>query len=564
VLAVVVVAALGGCAQIPSSSPVTTGRIVNLGGAAGQPPIGLIAALPTPGMSRRQIVSGFLRAQAVNTGGGSVARAYLTPATATRWHPRQTVVVYDDHRDRTAVAGGTVTVKSRRLARIAADGSWTTAPAPLILRFRLQRVAGDWRIQRPPTRDLLGSTDLPAIYGELDLEFLAPDATTGVPVPVVEPRAEPGLASLLVRALLAGPSQRYAGAVVSAFPSGTQLIGNVTVDGNGTADVNLSGDVRRLSPGRVQVAVAQLLATLGQVPEVAAVRLLVEGTPMTAPGLPAAVPVTAERGLLVAHPATHLTEVRPDGRAVRQAVGTQRASAAPGGRGSRVGRPTPLGRRWRGLRSAVVSSQGQVLAATSSGRGVALLDGRLDSKPSLVSRAHSIGSLQWSGRRGLAVIDHSRVVSVNRHRLRTLRLPARVTRAGIDAMAVAPDGVQVALLVGPRGHPVLEVGALSVENRLRGLAQVSIPQRPTGLAWASSSAIVTLVPAANHQWHLVTTDAAGFAVHRQRLPRALGTPTAVCATPGQPVTVVADGRLWMNRFGRWVRAGRAIACSYGG
>lgn len=560
----VVAVVAAGCAQIPSSSAVHTGRVVTYAGAEQQAPVGLIAALPRTGMTRGQVVTGFLRAQAVSQGDGSAARAYLTPAAAARWHPRPALVVYDDRHHRLVDRQrGLEVLEAARVGTISSAGRWTTLPGRLSERFRLQRDDnGQWRISRPPRDSLLGRTDLSALYSEDQLEFVSVASGAGVPVPVVEPRVEPGLATTLMRALLAGPPHQIAGAVGTAWPGGTQLNGNVVVDTEGTADVDLTSQVQRLAPARLRVAVDQALATLGRVPGVTAVRFLVDGALLSVPGVPAVQPVAAGRVLEPQGTAARLTVVRPSGHAVRLAAVTGAAAGTPR---QQISAAASLGRRWRGLSQAAVSSAGRVLGVRGSGRGQVLVTGSLTGRPVPLARADSFGSLQWVGDQALAVVDGARVDRIVGHRLRPMHLPPWIARTGVRALAVAPDGTTLALLVGAPGHTHLLSGVLGPHGRLSGLARIAAGIRSMqGLAWESRTGLLSTAETARGRSELVSVDSAGFAVRRLHLPRSVPLPVEVCAAPGVPVAVVAGGKMWVNSAGRWTQGGPALDCSDGG
>lgn len=537
------VAALAGlavtasCAGIPIDGRVQTGRVVEAGGVGEGPPVVTIfGAAPTPGMTPRELVRGFLRAEVGSLSGTSVVASYLASSAAAHWHPTAAPVltVYDDNRSRLMRTHDGVDLVARVVGTLQTDGQWRSSAKTLRVPFHLVRESGQWRIAQPPSPFLVDQTDVSTAYREVQLTYLDPRDGTAVPLPAVEPRFGSGLGTTLVKSLLAGPPQQLAGAVVSAIPKGTDLPSNVVIT-NDRAEVNLSEPIRGLPPARLRQATQQLRLTLDQLPGVGDVRLLADGAPIALPTTP------SKRAALPARPAVPLTLVSRAGTVQRYAA------------------PLRVARAWRGVSAAALDNTGDLLAARGRPGHESLLVGEVRSRPRRVLHGDSIDPVGWSHGRGLAVVDGSRLVAVapgGRHV--AVRLPAPLPARGIRALSIAPDGVSVALLVGAPGRARLQTAALTPDDRLVGLTPIALPQRQlSAVSWQSDNAIVVL---AEDGRSLVTTDPAGFAQHRLSLPA--GPPaTVLCAAPDGAIATLAGGRLQVRSRGGWVAAGPAANCA---
>jgi hypothetical protein len=273
--------ALAGCVAIPTSGPVQEGRseVVE--------PSGIVALAegPRPGAKPVELVESFLiNAPLDFQKQFAVGRLYLAGEASDTWKPLAGVVVAGSP-DITAVGSATVQVDVPVVARVDADGRYSEAAAGAreSLTFELvQDDEGQWRISSAPDGLIVSELDFESLFRETSLYFLSPDSQYLVP----EVRWLPAWqqATSAVRALLAGPSPWLRDAVRTAVPDGVQLKPqSVPVDDSGVATVGL--DAARTSAvldADRPLLLAQVEATLRQVPEVGKVQLQVGGVPLEA------------------------------------------------------------------------------------------------------------------------------------------------------------------------------------------------------------------------------------------------------------------------------------------
>ena len=110
---------LAGCVGVP-----TAGRVERVQGQeqACQNCVNVEVSPPSPGDDPRQVVEGFLRANAYYQSGYSVAKQYLTREAAQDWKPETGATVYD--LDAVSVKDDQVSLSGRTLGTLAADRSY--------------------------------------------------------------------------------------------------------------------------------------------------------------------------------------------------------------------------------------------------------------------------------------------------------------------------------------------------------------------------------------------------------------------------------------------------------
>lgn len=279
---------LASCVSVPTSGPVGVGvdDVVEQGSVEplGDPP-------PVDG-SPEDIVRGFLGASAAGFSRDSGvdssddfrnAREYLSGESRTTWDPRKRVVVYptDSSPQVTLVDESQVQVSVPVSARIDADGRYAQAGADAqeSLVFDLvQDSSGQWRISRLDDGVVLSEPNFELIYRSAPLYFLSPDNTFLVP----ETRWFPlrNLATSIVRALLAGPSDWLRDGVRSAVSEGVTLRPDaVNVSTDGVAEVGLSRGGLPDDPDDRALLQAQVEASL-RIARVSSVEITADGVPL--------------------------------------------------------------------------------------------------------------------------------------------------------------------------------------------------------------------------------------------------------------------------------------------
>lgn len=272
---------LNGCGAIPRSGPVH--RHAESTPTAAQPTYRAAPAGPVEGATPQQVVEGFLAAGTGVADDYSVAREYLTPELAGRWHPDARTIV---QRGDPALVPRLEDDQYRLSVEVDAvvDGSGVIERKPggatEVLDLSVTQVDGEWRISDAPDATVLSRDDFDDIFAPHNLYFTDEDLSNVVADPRWFPDRVPVTTSI-VRALLSGPAPYLRGAVTTAFRPGTTLAGSSVPVQDGTATVELS--VPDFDPANIEVNRRmhdQLALSLGALSTVTDVELQVEGAPV--------------------------------------------------------------------------------------------------------------------------------------------------------------------------------------------------------------------------------------------------------------------------------------------
>lgn len=289
--------AMSGCGLLPWSitAQVPTSSSVHQGDASGSNQedqfIRVIPQGPRKGMNAMQVVQGFLDASAAAEADHSVARDYLTPEAAARWTPDSGVQVFRGTPELTLV-GTSVLFTAPLEGKIAENGNYAIAQGEKTLsaKFSLVRQDGQWRIEQLPQGLELSTIDVQRAYRSLSAFYFNPQFNTLVPDARMIAVPGHGLATGLVKALLAGPNDWLAPAVRNAFALGVGLnFGNVPIE-NGIANVDLTADAGFATDETRRAMAQQIVWTLRQVPEVRAVAITSGGQVFALPSVPYPIP----------------------------------------------------------------------------------------------------------------------------------------------------------------------------------------------------------------------------------------------------------------------------------
>ena len=284
-------AALAGCASIPDSGPVRQGAPIAQRNDALD--LDFNPSPPAKGATQDQIVHGFIDAASSPKNDFTVARQYLTAAMSSSWNPNESVTVdqgtgrlYNQLSDGSASARWQVDVTP--VANVDSVGAYrgVSSSAPVSLRYDLVKVDGEWRISVAPNGVVIDDPTFRAVYAPQTLYFYNASFTSLVPDLRWFPSRVGNAATRVTNAVLAGPAKWLVGAVVSAFPPGTQLaLPSVTIS-NGRADVDLSSQAGQADALTLQRMKFQLQQSLGSI--VQSVQLSIEGTTQSVSDLSAA------------------------------------------------------------------------------------------------------------------------------------------------------------------------------------------------------------------------------------------------------------------------------------
>lgn len=537
-------ALLVGCGGVPDGGTVHLGRAVPAQGGLDDFGVRVFPPSWQPGLSPNDVVANFLHALVNNDADYAIARTYLTPAATAKWRADTGITAYDDSALQLSVSGSRVVLNAPRVGTIDRHGAYQTGSGRVAATFVLSHAGGNWRIDKLPDGVLLSESDLQRTFHLAYLYYLNESGDLLVPDPVLLRDTQHGLATDLVSALLAGPSDWLAPAVRTALPDGVGLIGNVPLHDDGTVDVNLSASIRNASTTDLAALSAQLVWTLQQVQGVTAVRLLADGAPLSVPGRtsrqsvsswpsfsPAGPPVA--KGLLYVH-GGRLGATGDDAAVTVRSV------------------PTHV---WAAARSADGSTLAVVQQTTSAFR---LLVGKAGKHLTVRLHAASMTPPTFDADGDVVTVvtstagRHVVAVSPDGH-VHQISVDSALLRQPVTSLRIAPDGARVAAIVGAGRLLVGRVSGRGASASLSGFhALVPSLEFVRGVSWFGSDALFVTCSGGPGPRKLVETDLDGYAVQQISLPFS-GSPIDVAAVAGQPLTVATDdGSLWQN-IGGWHR-----------
>ncbi len=360
VLSAAVAVALSGCVEIPDHGSIRT--VKGTGDATDD--FGKVHIPPGPqkGAQSSAIVDGWFEAMTALPVSTTVAREFLLARAGQVWAPDGGFLTYELKSEPEGL--GALGVTLFRVNEFDARGQWLDSEPTREIAFDMDvEGTGQWRIRA--IRDVGGAKDVAAQRSmivssswfaqqaqPLSIYFFSPDDTSVVPEPVYLPSGDQQ-PTLLVRALLAGPVD---GRVEHSFvPDGVSL-DPVTVDGDGVAEIPLTGLSPDTPPATVKRMATQFAWTLRQIPTIRAVRISVDGAALRLPGNASKLPVASALDFDPAGTsATDELYGLRDGLAVRVIDGIEQALLGP------------FGKRNYGLRDISVSLDGDKMAGVTRG-----------------------------------------------------------------------------------------------------------------------------------------------------------------------------------------------------
>ncbi|WP_424467369.1 LpqB family beta-propeller domain-containing protein [Pseudoclavibacter helvolus] len=276
VLAMVV---LAGCARIPTSGQVLAGESEQ---QESDQSYSFFPDAPRDGMSREEIVEGFLDAGTGTQNDYAVAREYLADSFRQEWDPNARILITASVPSVVDAGADRIEASYKSTATVDADGLYSELGGGTTerLSFTLAQDAdGEWRITEAPPGIVLLAQNFRSLFKSYTLYFY--DDTLSRLVPDVRWfDAQQTAMTRIARALVNGPAPWLAdGKVVSAIPSDVTLLGAVTVEGE-TADVDFSSNLSSASPERYSRMLLQLTESFGDFEAISSVTMSITGVPI--------------------------------------------------------------------------------------------------------------------------------------------------------------------------------------------------------------------------------------------------------------------------------------------
>lgn len=542
---------LSACSSIPSSGPIVTGDRVDV--MSNDVNVRVIARPPQKGMSPEDLVRGFVAACASLADGDGTARKYLTPQASAAWNPSHLADVYEaaalavtpDRNDSVRLTAPLLgTIDDQRHYQVADPGR-TLADS-----LHLTQVNGEWRIDQPPSAVYLSEGDVARSYRAHAVYFLNQTRTRLVPEYVMVPLSAYSVPTMLMRALLAGPSAADAPVLGTGFPDSVGLAyGSVSGD-FGTATVSLTRAALSASASDRVAMLAQMAWTLTGLPSISSIHVQVDGEPLEVIGGQSTFSATDFESFDPSHGATGsqpLVFVSKDksyslfhGALTTLTAGVPAAESAMSRDGSLV-----VSISASHLFLTVAAGPKQTVAASGGDLGSPRI--LTTNEAWYLDRAAKGGLYTWTAGRGVVKVQAG--------------LPAR---ARILDFAIAPDESRIAVIVNDGADSSLRVGQIMrAGGTIRIIGLTRAEQRLSSVvavAWSSESDLAVLG----------ALGAVAVQAIRISLPTGavtlLGGPAnavTLTATAGMPI-VVGDqtGQLWQLSAGRWNASDLGAAPNY--
>lgn len=474
-IALITIALLTGCAQIPTQLDVKSGpEITN---EVAQEFAYYTPSGPVAGASPEQIVSGFLAAGTGPQGDYAVAREFLSQDFAQRWKPDAAVLIRSGSPEFRQVGSSTQIVSLNIAARLDEHGRYQVPQSsePVSLRFQVQLEGGQWRISAAPDLTVVTAPVFSVVFQPYSVYFYDSQQRRLV----ADSRWFPSRASTgtrLVNALLAGPTDWMTKSIQSAIPAGTKLtIDAVRVEG-GVAQVDFDSSALAANALGRRLMLAQIRATLLQLSGVNEVAIFVNSSPQDI----LSASVTPSRG--------GAEGIAMSSGVVRLGTGIAQPIAGTADF-VEANQPSVFATNAAVNQVAFVTTTGVYLVG---GAATAARTERISDESDVSALAFDRDGLLWvfprrSGAE-IQVYDGTTLV-------KSLVLPALGERRAAE---FSPDGARLAVLLQAEGESKLEIFTLSKDTRLlpsmlfRGTRIEPVVGVPISITWQSQSKLRVL------------------------------------------------------------------------
>jgi hypothetical protein len=524
---------LTGCATIPTNGPVLIGGPITVESGT---EIEYLPAGPAEGATQREILDGFIAAGAAPQNNFRIARSFLTDAAALTWNPARETIVRGIYASVKVSAATELTYFTTIVSRVDENGVFSTSSRPESRdwQFGFTRTNGEWRLSVVPDLTVVSESTFASTYDEYIAYFYNHDRSALVPdVRVFARQGDP--ATSVARAVIAGPSP-FLPNTSTAFPDGTELTTAPIDNEAGSATVDVSDIVVEASISDQQDMLAQLGASLGQLPDVSTTTMSVNRVQLSIPAVPGIElnPRVDDRPLILYDNSFGYST---DGEIASIASNEARVVNL---------KPTSI--------SYDTSANA---AAVGTRTGVFLLTDRTVR----VSDKASLVDPQIDGSRSVWWVDptapHQVSVSIGTE---TIVFDGPWSRSGqIVGLEVSRENARVAIGINDRGRGYVLVGAIAVDGSGRpsgvsGFRQLTIAAESIiDLAWADSTHVAAL-GSRNGVVHAEVATVGGNS-------RLLGQPQNPIRISGGNtgiaglVVIAGNGQIWTPRGAGWQSTG---------
>jgi hypothetical protein len=470
-LALLLLASLTGCATLPVSGPVRIGP--DLAPPTDSNSFYYSPATPVDGATETEILSGFLAAGTAPQNDYAIAREYLSESIRASWNPNQELLIQRSTPTVTLTDSGTAFVEVEVTARVDANGRFESLPAgsTRTLEYGFIVQGGQIRLSSAPDVTIVIRPVFDVVFRSYSIYFLDQSKAALVPELRWFP-ANPATGTKLVNALLAGPSDWLAPAVVSAIPSGTVLSLDAVTVQQEVALVDLSARALVASLSDRSLMKAQLVATLSQLPTITRVAVSIERSAQDIPDTQLVLTFGTSGTLL--------------------ALGEDGLKALSGTSGNQIPDGLSFFRSRTVSKLAVSASASKIAASTSTGvfetelatpgTGAELVDSRT-----------ALQAVQYDRLGKLWLVSDSQV-SVDSRPLNASWLSGQT----ITAFALSPEGSRAAVIVD-RGDTNQLVLASVIRNQTGTPIELAAPLalapdlvNPTLVSWFDSVTLSVL------------------------------------------------------------------------
>lgn len=552
--AVALAVGLSACAGVPrSSAPEVIERLPV--GAPKQP-----AIHPFKGESARDIVTNFLRANAIDPNQHSSARQFLTAAAANRWSDTTATIVDDETINVFRPSKPQVVVTGRVVGNLDSNGIYkpslqrTGVGGPRVRYvYRITKVHNQFRISAPVKGLLLTLAQFQQAYQRRALYFFDLSNRYLVPDPRWSALSGVSLASWLVSELAAGPAPGLQSAVSGDSVPAQAGAQRRFIQGTSPMKIEITGSSQLDGASRDRLA-AQIGTTLNDAMPGQVFEITDGGTPLRIPAAENdqfdASTFLSDLGPTAPPPTVfylrHGRVVNSKGRLLPGRINARRQGHLTS---VAVGQPSPTAQ----LDFAAVAGRRLLVGTGSSGLYPTSLHGDL-SRPAFAPGMDEV----WVGDGGkLYRVVGSAGVPGRRPRVYPVPIPSLGPGRRIVAVRLSPEGSRIALIIGTKGsNNALYVGAVV---RSAGDVGVDLPAAPISPAGVSVDDVAWLEPLAligigdltfNHDPAIFNTNVDGSAWNNDSIGNLPSQPDSISVEPGAGVWVSANDTVWYQSGGQ--------------